>query len=185
VSLNLLTKQSKAVVNMDCQIVKTDSQTNFDSIREVYYQTWIYSYVGLVPQALLDNIDQETTWKPENRLNNTLVAVTSNQEIVGVCTYGPARRKKYAGFGEVYSLYVLPKFQHQGIGQKLFQAALNKLRKRFTEIYLLVLKNNLNSRSFYEMFGFEASDDLIADQTEYGMLHEVVYLKSYPSELQQ
>lgn len=171
-------KLSKVVINMDCQIAKTDSQTDFDSIRRVYYQTWTYSYVGLVPQALLDNINLKSTWHPETRINNTLVALTKDQQIVGVCTYGPARRKKYSGFGEIYSLYVLPQFQHQGIGQKLFQAALDTLQKKFNEIYLIVLKNNLTSRAFYEMFGFEVSDDFIADQTEYGMLHEVVYIKS-------
>lgn len=159
------------------QIVKTTKQTDFDSIRQVYYQTWNYSYVGLVPQALLDNLDEKNTWHPETRIDNTLVALTNNQQIIGVCTYGPTRRKKYAGFGEVYSLYVLPQFQHQGIGQKLFQTALEILRKDFDNLYLLVLKNNLIARAFYEMFGFEASDDCIADQTEYGILHEVVYIK--------
>lgn len=177
-SLLVLMKLWKVVINMDYQIVKTNRQTDFDSVRQVYYQTWSYSYVGLVPQALLDNLNPKATWHPETRIDNTLVALTKDQKIVGVCTYGPARRQEYAGFGEIYSLYVLPQFQHQGIGQKLFQAALNTLTKDFTEIYLLVLKDNLIARAFYELFGFEASDDCIADQTEYGILHEVVYIKN-------
>ncbi len=171
-------KQSKVVTKMkNYQIVKTNQSTDFDSIRQVYYQTWTYSYAGLVPQALLDNLDTKKNWNPETRVDNTLVALTNDQQIVGVCTYGPARRQKYTGLGEIYSLYVLPQFQHQGIGQKLFQSALDILQKDFDDLYLLVLKNNLIARAFYEMFGFEASGECIADQTEYGILHEMVYVK--------
>lgn len=162
---------------MNYRIVKTNRKSDFDSIRNVYYRTWTYSYVGLVPQALLDNIDPKATWHPETRLNNTLVAIQDNK-IIGVCTYGPARRPKYAGLGEIYSLYVLPEFQHHGIGQELFKQALSILEKQFDETYLIVLKNNLASRAFYELFGFQATDDLIADQTEFGILHEIVYIKS-------
>ena len=166
----------KAVINMNYQIVKTDSQTNFKDIQEVYYQTWQYSYVGIVPQGFLDNLNKDM-WHPSTRSNNTLVVVTADQKIVGVCTYGPARRPKYNGLGEVYSLYVLPEYQHQGIGQKLFQRALDILNQEFQDIYLIVLKNNLASRAFYELFGFQSTDDLIADQTEFGILHEIVYMR--------
>lgn len=161
---------------MNFQIVKTDQNIDVDAIREVYYQTWVYSYVGLVPQGLLDNIDKKTTWHPENRLNNTLVAIV-DQKVVGVCTYGPARRNRYQNYGEIYSIYVLPNFQHKGIGKKLFQKALDILEKNFDALYLIVLRDNLPSRAFYEMFGFEPTDDLIADQTEFGILHEIVYIK--------
>ncbi|KRN99045.1 GNAT family N-acetyltransferase [Companilactobacillus kimchiensis] len=162
---------------MNYQITKTDQNYNFDAVRTVYYQTWNYSYRGLVPQVFLDNIDPKTTWHPETRWDNTLIAVTSDGQTIGVCTYGPARRKKYAGFGEIYSLYVLPKWHHQGIGQKLFQAALDILQQHFTDIYLIVLKANLAAQAFYELFGFTATTDLLADQTSYGILHEVVYIK--------
>lgn len=163
---------------MTYHIVRTSKASNFEEIKNVYYQTWNYSYRGLVPNALLDNLDKENTWHPEIRWNNTLVAVTDNQKIVGVCTFGPARRKKYRDFGEVYSLYVLPEWQHHGIGQRLFQQALNLLQKDYVQFYLVVLKNNLSARAFYELFGFEATTDCLADQTEYGILHEIVYQKN-------
>lgn len=160
---------------MNFQIVKTDQQTDFEAIKEVYFQTWNYSYIGIVPQLFLDQLDKNI-WHPEKRWNNTLVAIVSGK-IVGVCSYGPARRKKYSGFGEIYSLYVLPQYQHQGIGKKLFQGALEILEQQFNQFYLTVLRDNLTARAFYEMFGFEETDDLIADQTDYGILHEIVYCK--------
>lgn len=158
------------------EITRTDKNSDFEAIKKVYYQTWRYSYHGLVPEALLNNLNPHNTWDPQTRWNNTLVAINDGKT-VGVCTFGPARRKKYSNFGEVYSLYVLPKFQHQGIGQKLFQKALHILEKDYASLYLIVLKNNLFARAFYEMYGFQATTDCIADQTKFGLLHEIVYTR--------
>lgn len=162
-------------------VASTTKDFNFKKISELYYKTWQYAYVGLVPQALLDNLRVDI-WHPETRWNNTLVAL-DNEKVVGVCSFGPARRKKYQGFGEVYTLYVLPEYQHQGIGQKLFTAALENLAKKFSDFYLIVLKKNLIAQAFYEMFGFEETLDQIADQTEYGIVHEVVFTKVKKSTL--
>lgn len=166
------------MINMDTliTIARTNKNSDFEAVKQVYYQTWCYSYHGLVPESLLNNLDPNTTWNPKTRWNNTLVAL-ENKKIVGVCTFGPARRKKYSGFGEVYSLYVLPRFQHQGIGKRLFQAALDNLEKDFASLYLIVLKNNLSARAFYEMYDFQATTDYIADQTAFGLLHEIVYTR--------
>ena len=163
---------------MDYQIVKTDSKSNFASIKELYYKTWTYSYIGLIPQGYLDNLNKDV-WHPEKRVNNTLIAVTKDdQKIIGVVSFGPARRHKYAGYGEIYSLYVLPEYQHQGVGKKLFHAALNSLEQNFEQIYLIVLKDNLIAQAFYEMFGFEGTLDLLAEQTPYGIIHEIVFVKN-------
>lgn len=163
---------------MTYKIVRTTKTSNFEEIKNVYYQTWNYSYRGLVPNALLDNLDRENTWHPEIRWNNTLVAMTDDQKIIGVCTFGPARRKKYSGFGEIYSIYVLPTWQHHGIGQRLFQQALNLLQNEYEKMYLIVLKNNLSAQAFYELFGFEETTDHLAEQTAYGLLHEVVFQRN-------
>lgn len=160
---------------MNFEIVKTDQQTNFEEIKDLYYKTWTYSYIDLIPQLFLDQLNKDI-WHPEKRIDNTLIARVSGK-IVGVCSYGPARRIKYQGFGEIYSLYVLPEFQHQKIGQKLFQTALNILGEEYSNIYLIVLKNNLAARAFYELFNFNETDGLITDQTKYGILHEIIYVK--------
>lgn len=160
---------------MNFEIVKATQQTDFKAIKEVYYQTWNYAYIGIVPQSFLDHLTTDI-WHPEERVNNTLIA-TVNGKIVGVCTYGPARRKNYVGYGEIYSIYVLPEFQHQGIGQKLFQSALNILQKDFNKFYLIVLKDNLIAQAFYEMFGFESTEEKLVEHTAYGDLDEIIFTK--------
>ncbi|MQS76441.1 GNAT family N-acetyltransferase [Companilactobacillus halodurans] len=161
---------------MTFKIIKTGKYFDFQKISQLYYQTFIYSYVGLVPQKYLNEITPKT-WHPKTYWNNTLIALDGDK-VAGVCSYGPARRSNYQNFGEIYTLYVLPKYQHQGIGQKLFQKALNILHSEFSELYLIVLKNNLIARAFYEMFGFEETLDLIVKRTNYGLIREIVYIEN-------
>lgn len=163
---------------MDYQIVKTNPKSDFTSIKDLYYKTWICSYTGLIPQGYLDNLNKDV-WHPEERINNTLIAVTKgDHKIIGVISFGPARRDKYDGYGEIYSLYVLPEYQHQGIGKKLFQTALNALKQNFSRIYLVVLKNNFAAQALYKMFGFEETLDLLSEHTDYGIIHEIVFVKN-------
>ena len=162
---------------MNYRIIKTDKDTDFEAIKKLYYQTWQYSYQGLVPEKLLNNLSENDTWHPEKRINNTLIAITGDGEIIGVCSYGPARKEAYSDYGEIYSLYVLPQWQHQGVGQKLFQSTLDILSKKFSKLYLLVLQNNLSAQAFYEWFGFKETNQLFTDQTKFGTLKETVFAK--------
>ena len=56
-----------------------------------------------------------------------------------------------------------------------FSKVANLIIKFANDFYLIVLKKNLIAQAFYEMFGFEETLDQIADQTEYGIVHEVVF----------
>ncbi|HIY92767.1 GNAT family N-acetyltransferase [Companilactobacillus sp. HBUAS56275] len=160
---------------MDFNIVKANQQTDFKAIKELYYQTWTYDYIGIVPQKFLDHLTVDI-WHPKERVNNTLLATVSGK-IVGICTYGPGRRKEFSNYGEVYSLYVLPKFQHQGIGRKLFQSTLDILQEDFDNFYLLVLKDNLFAQAFCEMFEFEPIDEQVVENTAYGNLEYIILTK--------
>lgn len=161
---------------MNYKIIKTDHSTNFESIKELYYQTWTFSYADLVPQDFLNQLDK-SIWHPEKRWNNTLIAVTPDNQIISVCSYGPARKKQYIGYGEIYSLYILPHYQHLGIGQKLFQSVLTILEQEYKKIYLIVLKNNLAAQGFYEKFDFQRLNILLKDTTDYGTLLETIMIK--------
>ena len=69
----------KAEIKM-IQIISTTKDFNFQKISNLYYQTWQYAYVGIVPQALLDNLRVDI-WHPETRWNNTLVALDGDKVV--------------------------------------------------------------------------------------------------------
>ena len=64
------------------------------------------------------------------------------------------------GWGEIISIYVLPKYFNQGYGKKLLEFAVDTLGKNgFDNIYLWVLEENQQARSFYERNGFFPNGD--------------------------
>jgi GNAT superfamily N-acetyltransferase len=115
---------------MTYHIEPARADSDFASIRKVYYETWLSAYRDLIPEAALKQLTP-AIWRPERHWRNMLLAVTSGSEIIGACTYGPARNAAYAGWGELYSLYVRPAYQHDGVGHQLITTALQQLRADF------------------------------------------------------
>ena len=157
-------------------IQKTNRETDFSAISQVYYQTWQDAYRNLIPKSFLEKLDPQKTWHPETRADHTFIAVSDDQKIVGVISYGPSRKSTYKNFGEIYSLYVLPDWQGLGIGQQLFEKALAQLKMDFENIYLLVLKNNIPAQKFYQHHDFVKTDNIFEDKSKLGNIEEVMYI---------
>ena len=151
-----------------------NEDSDFDAITDVYYQTWRTSYKGVLSQRLLEKITDDKPWQPEKRIHNTFVAVSDDGKIVGVCSYGPSRQKDMVGFGEIYSIYVLPEWQNLGVGHALFLKALEKLESAYDEIFLVVIQQNTSAIDFYKSFGFIDINKNLRQQTEFGILNEIV-----------
>lgn len=117
--------------------------------------TWKDTYKNLIDSFYLDNLEisQEIINKWKNRILDTKsnqtyfwVALKSNQ-VVGFLWGGGARDPKIEKLKyELYAFYVLPKYQHQGIGKKLFSTFANNIKKDF---FLWMLKDNM-SELIYE-----------------------------------
>lgn len=155
------------------QIIAATPQTDFAAVADLYYRTWQVAYRKLVPKAYLDSLTP-ATWHPEKRQQNTLLAMDGDQ-IVGVCSFGPARLAAYRGRGELYSLYVDPQSQHQGIGRALLQAGLTRLAAQYATYYLVVLTGNLPAISLYNSAGFHATGIKREAPTPFGNLHEEIF----------
>ena len=76
-------------------------------------------------------------------------------EITAVCAAQTCTEKPFEGYVEIMLLYVLPEWQHKGIGKKLLSHTLRKMRgKGYKSAVLDTVENNQNARRFYEKFGF-------------------------------
>lgn len=134
-------------------IQPASATTDFNAIRQLYWQTWQAAYQGQVPAAILSRLTP-AVWHPEKRWRGTQLAVNAAGKIIGVCSYGPARLALLAGWGELYSIYILPDYQHQGIGQRLIHPALVSLKRQYRRLYLEVLATNKAAQAFYVQMGF-------------------------------
>ena len=76
-----------------------------------------------------------------------------NDEIIGfIC----ADKNWTKDRGEIHEFVVSPKYQGLGIGKKLFETALNYLRKSGKKcVGLWVGEKNEKAKSFYKKYGFE------------------------------
>jgi len=76
--------------------------------------------------------------------------------IIGTSSYGKARFQDLNGYGEIISIYLLPKYWGKGYGQKLLFIVVQNLQKMgYNKIYLWVLEENYRARHFYQQFEFE------------------------------
>lgn len=160
------------------QIINATSKTDFDAVRELYYETWQAAYAGLLPASFLAHLTK-ARWHPETQWRTMLLAVTETGQIVGVCRYGEARLPKYSGWGELQSIYVLPAWQHQGVGAQLMRVAQTRLAAEYDRAYLAVLDNNLSAQRFYQQIGFQLTADVQHQQTPDGALTTVIMTTTF------
>ena len=149
---------------------------DFAAVQALYLRTWRTAYRDLLPAGFLGQLSV-TSWHPQQRWQRTFLAITAGGQIVGVCSYGPGRQPERQGWGEIYSLYVDPDFEGQGIGGQLFTAAIKQLQSDYTKLYLIVLTNNQTARTFDAHHGFHAVGAAEDTDTPFGTIHEITYTK--------
>ncbi|GBG93547.1 GNAT family acetyltransferase [Ligilactobacillus salitolerans] len=145
---------------------------DFSAISKLYLKTWKSAYQGLLPQKLLDQLN-ENTWSPQDRWQNTLIAENASQKIIGVCSYGPARSAVFPNYGEIYSLYIDPEYQQIGTGSQLLKRALHILQQGgYHSVFLWVLYNNMPAIKFYQKMGFKTIGEPRIDKSKLGETKE-------------
>ncbi len=127
------------------------------AIASVYVETWRATYAGLVPDPVLSGMSeskQRRHWAAQIASSDTvMVADFPGCGVVGVGSCGLCRDWRFAGAGEIYTLYVSPDWQSQGHGRELLGAMLRAMRTAgFDAAILWVLERN-PSRFFYEAMG--------------------------------
>jgi GNAT superfamily N-acetyltransferase len=135
------------------------------AIAAIRVAAWRSAYQGIMPAGFLDAMDPVAHGarrlarfgtRPET--DYEYVAATRGP-IVGYVHGGRYRDDDDpgAGSGEVYALYVLPDAQGSGAGGALLGAAVEHLRGRLMiPVLLWVLRDNAESRRFYQRCGFVA-----------------------------
>ncbi|MBV7272412.1 GNAT family N-acetyltransferase [Clostridiaceae bacterium UIB06] len=148
---------------MDVKIRKA-TLNDVNTISNIYALSWKHAYKGIVPQKYLDELKSDF-WVSsfENRIKNNIITaqlICENELPVGCVAYGKARDDKFADWGEIVSIYLLPGYFGKGYGQKLLQAAIIDMKiSGYKSCYLWVLKENINARNFYESNGFICNND--------------------------
>lgn len=140
--------------------LRTASFSDAVGIARVYVKSWQRAYRGIIPTETLQamNVVRETVhWRRTlARGEGQRIFVIGDQEsgIVGFATCGPSRRR--SSRGEIYTLYLLPSFERQGLGRRLMAACAEQLlADGYGQGCVWVLYANQGARAFYERLGGE------------------------------
>ena len=147
-------------------------------IAQVRVASWKSTYRDIIPQDYLDSLSAEEYtgyWqgilaangsqgytcvaeKETNRVGGTLQSTQNDssivsKKIIGFALGGVERSQDPIFKGELYALYLLEAYQHQGIGRRLVSAiARNLIREGIHSMLAWVLWDN-PARAFYEALG--------------------------------
>jgi len=131
-------------------------------VAKVQIDTWRTTYPGMMPQAVLDTLDLESStegWRSmiESRPKHwhLWVARDANKEIVGFSSGGKNRGTEVVADGEVTAIYLLKSHQRKGLGKELLLHSFEQLyRHGFRSAVIWVIHQN-PARKFYEAMGGE------------------------------
>ena len=127
------------------------------SIARLDVETWRATYAGVLSSAYLVGLSErrrELGWRSVilREPRDVRVAVEADGAILGFGSCGPNRGDRLFA-GEVFTLYVAPDWQNQGIGRRLLIALFRRLvAAGRSSAIVWVLRDN-PSRFFYERLG--------------------------------
>ena len=135
--------------------LRTATTADADAIARIYVDGWRHAYRGLLPERLLNGMSvtrEANGWRRALEFGGSgrggLVVGPPEAPPLGFLTYGPDRRQPDRG-AEIFTLYVQPDRQGQGIGRRLMAGAGETLAADGVgEVVLWALKlNTLHSKT--------------------------------------
>lgn len=150
-------------------IRKATTLSDAEGTAAVHVKGWQTSYVGMIEQAYLDNIDYDQRLELRKKIlssEGTLqLVVTFGEQIIGFADAGPLRPKPYneqffpsqeanVRYGEIYAIYLLTEHQGKGLGKKLYQECRCWFKTQdYHQFFTWGLADNIRARRFYESEG--------------------------------
>lgn len=131
-----------------------------EGIAHMHVESWRSSYKGIIAKDYLAGLSKKRRadrWRENLSVQNLksciFIVADENEQIIGVASGGPQRDTQLNYDGELYAIYLLKRFQRNGLGSRLMVAVATHLAANgFKNLLVWVLEKN-PSRLFYEALG--------------------------------
>ncbi|BDA86717.1 N-acetyltransferase GCN5 [Aureimonas sp. SA4125] len=147
-------------------------------LAQVHEASWRGAYSGIIPFKTLGKMVERRGpdwWRRAIDNRAAILVVEFGGEIAGYATLGRNRTKALSAEGEIYEIYLQPKFQGLGFGRRLFDEARALLRDRgMRGVVVWALADNDNAMRFYSSVG-GADVAEGAERFETVTLHKVAF----------
>ena len=136
-------------------VVRPVRDVDAEALGRVHAACWHETYDHLISKAALENVSPKrlaelwTHWAAQGP-EFKMFAALADGEIVGFVGSGPARDRDAPRARELYFIYLLDAYHGTGIGQRLFDAAIEPDES----VYLWVADDNPRAHGFYTRNGF-------------------------------
>jgi ribosomal protein S18 acetylase RimI-like enzyme len=144
-------------------------------VAALHVSAWQVAYADIVPQEYLTQLSVETRaalWRESILAGSPALFLAREHRraaeaspmherhlspVLGFVSYGRCRDSDLPDtWGEIWAIYVLPSHWSRGIGQALWRAAREQLRRQgFQHVSLWVLADNERAIGFYRRAGLE------------------------------
>lgn len=133
--------------------------TDAPDMAEIHMRSWEAAYSGIIPDHYIreKNTARPALWAKVITDSNDRHYIIKHKNIsVGILAVAPSRDDDLDDdVYEVHGIYLHPDYYRKGIGTQAMDFALNLAQQKDKKSMVLwVLKDNINSRSFYEKCGF-------------------------------
>lgn len=148
---------------IDYEIIKAKTDDNIMGIYGCAYITWHNAYDNLLPDGQVDYMIKKfqsfDVIKNDIARNGYIYYIAVyNNKVIAFCGIKPEDEKLF-----ISKIYVLPKYQRQGIASSLFNTVVSEFGAKYKTFYLTVNKNNSKAISAYKSFGFAITDSVVSD----------------------
>lgn len=145
--------------------IKTAKLEDVEMISLIFAACWKKAYKRILPRKYLkklqDNFMNESLVKLIEDENSGLKVICNDDKIIGAAAFGKSTDKYHRTYGEIYYIYIHPKYKRKGFGSFLFNAIVNDVRNcGYKMCHLWVFRDNKKAIKFYEKMNFECSDSI-------------------------
>jgi ribosomal protein S18 acetylase RimI-like enzyme len=121
-------------------------------LTRVYEAAWREAYAGIIPALALERmiVRRGAPWWRDVMKRRAILVLEAGGLIAGYASFAPAVGRNHSGAAEIQELYLAPEYQGIGLGRRLFEAALKKIRSRgYGRVVVRALAENERANAFY------------------------------------
>ena len=167
---------------MELFLLRQAVTSDAEGIARVRVVTWQSTYLGLIPDSFLQNLNiEQSTVNWTKRLESSVqsaktIVAEIDGTIVGYICIGVSRDLDASDVGELYTIYVDPGHQGKGVGSALIREGIQFLKSMsFNKATLWVFDRNERAIKYYETHGWNATGKRKLDKLGDFELMEIQY----------
>src|SRR3954471_21774627 len=126
------------------------------SLADVYATAWREAYSGIIPALTLEKmiVRRSAGWWRDAVKRRAILVLEVGGTIAGYASFAPAVGRTRSGAAKIQELYLKPEYQGIGLGQRLFSAALKRIKGRgYGRVLVRALADNDRANGFYVRYG--------------------------------